>query len=101
MQKLSVKDVANALRNCLDPELGVNIVEIGLIQDIKVDSRNNIRIRLTMTSPMCPMTSIILADAQLRLEQLPDHGRVELELVWEPAWTPGMMGKNLRETIGL
>ena len=93
---VSLSEVIGALSQCKDPEIGANIVDIGLIQDIKVIEGKDVRIKLTMTSPMCPVTSVILADAQLRLESIEGIGKVELELSWDPLWTPEMMSDELK-----
>jgi metal-sulfur cluster biosynthetic enzyme len=95
---VAVNDVIGVLTQCLDPELGANIVDIGLIYGIKIKEGNNVKLTLTMTSPMCPVTSIIMADAQLRLEAIKDIGKVELELVWDPLWSPEMMSEELKYT---
>jgi len=92
---VTVADVVNALNSCLDPELGASIVDIGLVYGINIDG-NNVKVKLTMTSPMCPVISIILADAQLRIKTIPNIGNVELELVWDPMWSPDMMSDELR-----
>ena len=76
------KDVVEALTKCRDPELNANIVDIGLIYGIKINGKD-IDITLTMTSPMCPVTSVILADVQMRTESIPDVGNVNVELVWD------------------
>ncbi len=89
------KDVVEALTKCRDPELNANIVDIGLIYGIKINGKD-IDITLTMTSPMCPVTSIILADVQMRTESIPDVGNVNVELVWDPMWTPEMMSEELK-----
>lgn len=96
---VSVKDVEAVLKKCLDPELGINIVDLGLIHDIKVDKAGNITVKLTMTSPMCPVTSIIMADAELRLEEIAGHGEIKLELEWEPMWNPDMITPNIKHTM--
>jgi metal-sulfur cluster biosynthetic enzyme len=95
---ISINEIIDALSQCLDPELGANIVDIGLIYGIRIKDSKDIKLTLTMTSPMCPVTSIIMADAQLRLEALPDVGKVELELVWDPLWNPEMMSEELKYT---
>lgn len=95
---VTVNDVIGVLTQCLDPELGANIVDIGLIYGVKITEAKDIKLTLTMTSPMCPVTSIIMADAQLRIEALNGVGKVELELVWDPLWSPDMMSEELRYT---
>ncbi|MDE1865904.1 MAG: metal-sulfur cluster assembly factor [Candidatus Micrarchaeota archaeon] len=94
---VAIRDVVEALHGCVDPELGQNIVDIGLIYNIQVRG-SDVKLTLTMTSPMCPVTSIIMADAQLRLEAINGIGKVELELVWDPLWSPDMMEESLKYT---
>ncbi|MDE1811001.1 MAG: DUF59 domain-containing protein [Candidatus Micrarchaeota archaeon] len=92
----SIGEVISALHHCNDPELGANIVDIGLIYNVKIAEQKDVKVTLTMTSPMCPVTSIIMADVQLRLEAVPGVGRVEIELVWDPLWSPDMMSDDLK-----
>ena len=96
MPQITNSDVIKALSGCVDPEIGINIIDLGLVHWIKIDSANNVDIRMTMTSPMCPVTSVILADAQLRIERIPGIGNVNIELVWEPAWSPEMISEEAR-----
>ena len=95
---VSRAQIVQALSGCMDPELNANIIEIGLIYNIIVHD-NDVKLVLTMTSPMCPVTSIIMADAQLRMETIQGIGKVELELVWEPLWSPEMMSDDLKYRI--
>lgn len=95
---VKVNDVIEVLHQCVDPELGANIVDIGLIYGVKVNDGRDVKLTLTMTSPMCPVTSIIMADAQLRIEAINGIGKVELELVWGPLWNPEMMSEELKYT---
>ncbi len=99
MERITRKEVVAALRECLDPEININIVDIGLIQGISIDEDNNIKVKITMTSPMCPVASIILADAQMRLEKIKGHAKVELELSWDPLWNVDMISKEIKETM--
>ncbi|MGC8586095.1 MAG: metal-sulfur cluster assembly factor [Candidatus Micrarchaeia archaeon] len=97
---VTIEDVVNALKNCIDPELGVNIVDIGLIYGINIKDGKEVKIQITMTSPMCPITSIILADAELRVKAIPGVEKVEMELVWDPMWSPEMMSEELKARYG-
>lgn len=101
MQKITIPEVITALKGCSDPEIGLNIVDLGLIQGINIDDSNNVKVRLTMTSPMCPVTSVILADVQLRLEHLHDVGMVDIDLVWDPAWSPEMISEEARMNMNI
>ena len=89
------KEVVQALSMCQDPELGANIVDIGLVQGINI-ANSDVKVTMTMTSAMCPVTSIILADVQLRLEAMAGIGKVDVELVWDPMWSPEMMSDELK-----
>lgn len=99
MHKITTAEIIGALKGCVDPEIGINIVDLGLIHGITIDEKNNMTVKLTMTSPMCPVTSIILADVQLRLEHLENAGEVTIDLVWEPAWTPEMITEEVRMSM--
>ncbi len=91
----TLNEVVEALKQCKDPELDANIVDLGLIYGIKMTD-GGVKVTMTMTSAMCPVTSLILADAQLRLEAVPGIGKVELELVWDPMWSPDMMSDEIK-----
>ncbi|MCL5679733.1 MAG: metal-sulfur cluster assembly factor [Candidatus Marsarchaeota archaeon] len=93
---VAVKEVIEALSQCKDPELDADIVNLGLIYGINVSDGKDVKVTLTMTSAMCPVTSLILADAQLRLESIANVGKVELELVWDPMWSPDMMSDEIK-----
>ncbi|MGA3020648.1 MAG: iron-sulfur cluster assembly protein [Candidatus Micrarchaeales archaeon] len=95
-RRIRVSEVVCALKSTLDPEIGIGIVDIGLVYGIRVENGNDVDVKLTMTSPMCPVISMIVADAQLRLESIKGVGKVSVELVWEPPWNPGMISENYR-----
>ena len=82
MPQINNSDIIKALSGCVDPEIGINIIDLGLVHWIKIDSANNVDIRMTMTSPMCPVTSVILADAQLRIERLQGIGNVNIAIIY-------------------
>ncbi len=96
MTQLENNNIIEALKKCMDPELGLSIVDIGLIYGIKIDPSNNIDLTMTMTSAMCPVTSVILADAQLRLQAIDGVGNVNVDLVWDPMWNPEMMSDEVK-----
>ena len=96
MPQITNSDIIKALSGCVDPEIGINIIDLGLVHWIRIDTANNVDVRMTMTSPMCPVTSVILADAQLRIERIQGIGNVNIELVWDPAWSPEMISEEAR-----
>ena len=99
MANITVDQITKTLKGTVDPEIGLNIVDLGLIYGIAVSESNDINLKITMTSPMCPVTSIILADVQLRLEHLEGVGKVNIDLVWDPAWIPEMITEEARISL--
>lgn len=92
--------IRSLLRTVVDPEIGVNIVDLGLVYGIDA-SADAVRIELTMTSPACPMSDVVVADAEAALAAgLPENTRIAIELVWNPPWEPSMMSDKARGTLG-
>ena len=92
--------VREALRSVDDPEAGMNIVELGLVYGIDVEA-DRIRVRMTMTSAACPMGDYLTEAARdAVLRAYPLAGQVDVELVWEPMWTPEMMSEEARNFFG-
>ena len=100
-QALTVDQVKLALRKVKDPELGLNIVDLGLVYDIAVDSGNNVHVDMTLTSPGCPAGPQIMTDAERVLQTLPGIGDIDLNLVWSPFWTPERIEPRVRAYMGL
>jgi metal-sulfur cluster biosynthetic enzyme len=90
-----------ALRKVKDPELGLNIIDLGLVYEIKVDESRNIHVDMTLTSPGCPAGPQIMTDVERVLQSLPGVGDVELNLVWSPYWTPDRIEPRVRAYMGL
>lgn len=89
-----------ALMQVIDPEIGLNIVDLGLVYDIE-SNPGGWRIALTMTSPACPMGQSILDDVRAVIDTSLTFGtRVDIDLVWEPPWDPSMMSEDARGTLG-
>ncbi|MBI2734001.1 MAG: metal-sulfur cluster assembly factor [Aquabacterium sp.] len=91
--------IAKALRRVVDPEVSLSIVDVGLIYGVDV-SQEKVHVRMTMTSAACPVTDMLLDEVHAELEQvLPKETAVEVELVWEPPWTPERMSDNARRLM--
>lgn len=92
--------VRSLLRTVIDPELGVNIVDLGLVYDIATDGGGTVRIEMTLTTPGCPLGGFL--DDQIRacLTALPQVRDVRVELVWEPPWEPRAMSDAAKEQLG-
>lgn len=91
--------ISNALYDVFDPEMGVNIVDLGLIYDIRVDEENRVEIDLTLTSPGCPLGPQILSDIQDVLGMYEEIKDVKLKLVWLPPWSPDMMSEEAQDEL--
>jgi metal-sulfur cluster biosynthetic enzyme len=93
--------VRENLRTVIDPELGVNIVDLGLIYGIEV-KEDNVGIKMTLTSPACPLGAVIQAQAHTALKKLPWVKDVKVELVWSPRWDPRTMAsEDARMELGI
>ena len=100
MRAVNEGEVREALRRVMDPEAGMNIVDLGLVYGIDV-SAQGVRVRLTMARAACPMTELIVDDAQEQLAAVvPADMPVEVELVWDPPWTPERMSAVARAMFG-
>lgn len=99
MGKITSDDVYKALAEVYDPEIPINIVDLGLIYKVEVDDDNNVDIDMTFTTKGCPMHLFIREQAQASVEKISGVGNVNVNLVWEPQWTPEMISKEVREKM--
>jgi metal-sulfur cluster biosynthetic enzyme len=92
--------IRELLRRVVDPEVGANIVDLGLVYRIDI-APGRVAIAMTMTSPACPMGEMILDDVRAALaDGLPPDWQAEVALVWEPPWTPALMSERTRRNFG-
>ena len=92
--------VKKALRQVKDPELGLNIMDIGLVYDVTVSDAGDVHVKMTLTSPGCPAGPEILQDAKSVIEELEGVHSAAIELVWEPYWTPERMDPRVKSFMG-
>ncbi len=92
--------VRKALRGVKDPELNLNVVDIGLIYDITVSEAGEVHVNMTLTSPGCPSGPEIVGDVKRAVEDLEGVTSVSVEIVWEPYWTPERMDPRIRAFLG-
>lgn len=98
---ISSDQVRLALRKVKDPELGLNIIDLGLVYEIVVDENRNVHVDMTLTSPGCPAGPQIMTDVEKAIQALPGVGDVDLNLVWSPYWTPERIEPRVRAYMGL
>jgi metal-sulfur cluster biosynthetic enzyme len=96
----SENQVTLALRKVKDPELGLNIIDLGLVYEILVEGKD-VHINMTLTSPGCPAGPQIMTDVENAVKALPGVGEVTLNLVWTPYWTPERIEPRVRAYMGL
>lgn len=97
---ITAETARKALKQVKDPELGLNIIDIGLVYDVMVEEDGLVRVQMTLTSPGCPAGAEIMQDAKMVLEAQPGVSAAEIELVWEPYWTPDKMDPRVRTFMG-
>lgn len=95
-----VERVWRALAGVDDPELGMNIVDLGLVYEVQVDL-DRVEVRMTLTSPSCPLGPHLLGEVRSAIErEVPEITELNVELVWEPAWNPARMSAQGRNAFG-
>ncbi len=94
------EDVIEVLKSVIDPEIGLDVINLGLVYEIKVND-DTVYIKMTMTTPGCPLASWILADAENKVKQLPEVKDVQIDLVWDPPWSVDRISEEARRLLGL
>ena len=100
-QTIIEAQVIEALRTCFDPEIPVNIYEMGLIYQVKVDETGAVTIQMTLTSPSCPAAQSIPAEVEQKVRAIDGVTDVQIDLVWEPSWDQGKMSEAARLQLGM
>ena len=100
-QKLIEGKVIEALQKVYDPEIPVNIYELGLIYGIDVKPDNTVHVKMTLTAPACPVAGTLPGEVEKRIEEIPEVKSATVELVWEPPWSRDMMSEAALLTLGM
>lgn len=93
--------VIDVLKTCFDPEIPVNIYDLGLIYEVKVNEGNDVHIRMTLTSPACPVAETLPPDVEDRIKELPDVNSARVEITFDPPWDKEMMSEEARLELGM
>ena len=93
--------IIEALRTVFDPEIPVNIYEMGLIYDVKVEPTGAVAIRMTLTSPNCPAAQSLPSEVEAKVKEVPGVTDAKIEIVWEPPWDPAKMSEAARLQLGM
>ena len=93
-------EVIEALRTCFDPEIPVNIYELGLIYEVKVEPSGAVGIRMTLTSPHCPAAQSLPPEVEAKAKTVPGVTDAKVEVVWDPPWDPSKMSEAAKLQLG-
>jgi len=96
-----MEKVVDAIRQVHDPEIPINIYELGLVYGIDIADDNSVRVRMTLTAPGCPVAGSLVDEVERRIENIPEVPRATVELVWDPPWQREMMSEAARLQLGL
>jgi FeS assembly SUF system protein len=99
-QELEEK-IIEVLKTCYDPEIPVDIFELGLIYEIKIDNESNVNINMTLTSPACPVAGSLPGEVELKIKSISEVKSVKIELVWNPPWDRDMMSDVAKVELGM
>ena len=100
VQDLGIQDIYDSLKAVFDPEIPVNIVDLGLIYDVQVND-SNVYVQMTLTAAGCGMGPYIAQQAEWAIQELDGVEEVEIELAFEPAWTPDLISEDARAQLGI
>ena len=98
--KVTQEEVYSALRKCMDPEIPVNVVDLGLIYGVKVNEKNNIDIEMTMTTRGCPLHDTLVSDVKRYVGKINGVAGVNVSIVWDPPWSVDKIEPNVRDQLG-
>jgi metal-sulfur cluster biosynthetic enzyme len=94
-------DVLEGLKNVYDPEIGVNIVDLGLVYDADIAEGGDVLVTMTLTSLGCPLGPVIVQEVNNALKDLPGIGETDVKLVWSPPWSPELMSEEAKDELGI
>ncbi|RHW39872.1 metal-sulfur cluster assembly factor [Lysinibacillus yapensis] len=95
------ESILGALENVIDPELGIDIVNLGLVYDVDLDEEGLATITMTLTSMGCPLGPVIVDQVNTALGELPEVKKVDVNIVWQPAWSKEMMSRYAKMALGI
>jgi FeS assembly SUF system protein len=93
--------IVEALKTVFDPEIPVNIYELGLIYDVDIQEGGRVQVKMTLTSPGCPVAGSLPGEVKAKVEAVPGVASADIDLVWDPAWNPSMMSEAARLQLGM
>ena len=101
MVQLQEDLIREMLKDVIDPELGVNIVDLGLVYDVNISEQNDVEVVMTLTSMGCPLGPVITQEVSRALSGLLAIGETSVKIVWSPPWSPERMSEDARDELGI
>ncbi len=99
---MQLKDkIIQEIKKIYDPEIPVNIYELGLIYEIKIENENSVKVKMTLTTPNCPVAESLPKEVKDSIMELPEVNDVDLQLVWDPPWEKSMMSEAAKLELNL
>lgn len=95
------EDVVAILKTVYDPEIPVDIYELGLVYNVDVKDDRSVEVRMTLTTPMCPVAEILPAEVESKVASVDGVNGAAIDLVWDPPWNPGMMSEAAKLELGM
>ncbi|MEN4052198.1 metal-sulfur cluster assembly factor [Sulfurimonas sp. NWX79] len=100
MAMYTKEELFKAISTVIDPEVGFNLVEMGLIYDASSDDEGNVKVTMTLSTKACPLHQMILQWVKEAVEKLPNVKDVDVKVVWEPEWNISMADDNVKKALG-
>lgn len=97
---VTMEEIVKALKECYDPEIPVNVWDLGLIYDVSVDG-DKVHVKMTLTAPGCPMHAFISQEVKNKLQGIEGVKEAAVEVVWDPPWSPDRMSKEAKAQLGI
>ncbi|KUK16852.1 MAG: Uncharacterized protein XD54_1854 [Thermococcus sibiricus] len=99
--KITKEMVLEKLKEVIDPEIGIDVVNLGLIYELKINPDNTVYVKMTMTTPGCPLTMWLLQAVEQKILEIPGVKDAEIELTFDPPWTPDRISKEVKKKLGM
>ena len=93
--------IVDVLKTCYDPEIPVDIYELGLIYEIRIDPGNDVYVKMTLTSPACPVAETLPVDVEQKIKTIPDINKASVEVTFDPPWEKEMMSEEAKLELGM
>lgn len=100
MEKVTQELVYAAIATVIDPEVGFNLVELGLIYDVAINDKNDVKVTMTLSTRGCPLHQAMMEWVKEAVERLPAVSHCDVEVVWEPAWNINMASEEVKKVLG-